>query len=171
MSNKGVYILSFLLVCSTICSAKRYIPAKTNSWSIMSGYEVNYTGNNGLLHGVYSFNKHNVDAGLNYNFSDGFTANPIIGIGIGYKYSVINNYKWTAAIGADYRRQKPLEIVNIQLLNYTTSVTYQWGKHFHINSKLGYGIAAERAASAGSFAQSNNISGSFFLGCVYRFSY
>jgi hypothetical protein len=147
---------------------KMYLPSKHYPWSLMMGFESNYTGNNALLHGSYLFQRSEIDAGLNYNLSDGFSANPVLGFGLGYQYKVVYNRKWSASIGLDYRRQKPLKIVNIQLLNYTTGVTYKFGEHFNIKSKLGYGLAAERAASAGSFAQSNTISGSFYLGCVYR---
>lgn len=161
-----------LVVISTFIYANNFVPMKKpqkSKWSLQMGFETNYTGNNGFLHAGYSIKKHKLEAGVNYNFSDGFAANPVLGIDLSYSYKVVESYRWSASIGLDYRRQKPLKIVNIQLLNYTTGVTYKWMPKLYLTSKLGYGLAAERAASAGSFAQSNNISGSFQFGCVYRF--
>jgi len=139
-----------------------------NKWSLLAAFEVNYTGNNSVLHALYSpVDRHSIEAGLNYNFSDGFSANPVLGFGVSYGYSIVKGKNWQAAIGMDYRRQKPLSIVNIQVLTYTTKASYQITDRLSAYSRLGYGLAVERARSAGAFSQSNNITGSFSLGCVF----
>lgn len=154
-----------LLIYSSVFSQNK----KPQKWSVLSGYEVTYTGNNAVLHAVYAPNaKHTLEAGFNYNFSDGFSANPVVGLGLSYGYTIINESKWKAAVGIDYRRQKPLAIVNIQSLMYTTRAQYNITDRWSVYSRLGYGLAAERARSAGSFSKSNNISGSFSLGCVFQ---
>jgi hypothetical protein len=135
-------------------------------WALLAAYEANYTGQNSILHALYSKQKHQLEAGINYNFSDGFAANPVIGLGFGYGYTILQDSHWTLRSGVGYRRQKPLTIVNIQILTYTQTMEYRLSKRLSAASKLSYGVAAERAASAGSFVQQNNITGSFTLGCV-----
>lgn len=138
-------------------------------WSLLSGYEVNYMGNNAIVHAQYTTStKHILEAGINYNFSDGFAENPVIGLGFAYGYKVLQNKRWNAVVGVDYRRQKPLAIVNVQTLLYTTSLSYQVYEKWSVYSRVGYGMAAERARSAGAFSQSNNITGSLSLGCVFQ---
>ncbi|MGB1039005.1 MAG: hypothetical protein ACPGYY_10195 [Bacteroidia bacterium] len=140
-----------------------------STWSISSGYETNYTGNNFSIHSNHIlFDKHHLGYGVNYNTSDGFSFNPVLGLGLSYGYKVVESSNWSVLLGLEYRRQKPLKIVNIQLINYTTTVKYSLSEKWQLESKVGYGVAAERAASAGSFAQSNNISGMFYFGCGYR---
>ena len=143
--------------------------SKSSSWKLQAGYEVNYTGHNAVLHAEYALNKHRIGGGVSYNFSDGFATNPLVGVGLSYGYVVLLSEKWQASLGIDYRRQKPLEIVNIQTLVLANSIEYKFTEHIGALSRIGYGVALERAASAGSFAQLNNISGLFLLGCVYSF--
>jgi long-subunit fatty acid transport protein len=138
-------------------------------WSLYPALEVNYTGYNSLINLAYTVKeKHVLEAGASYNMSDGFTANPTIGINISYRYKILASDRWSAAMGIDYRRQKPLDIVNIQMLCYTLNMTYRATKSISIHTRLGYGVAAERARSAGSFTQSNNITGLFQIGCGYH---
>jgi len=59
-----------------------------------------------------------------------------------------------------------LAIVNIQILTYTQGLVYNLNPKLAVTSRLGYGVAVERAASAGNFSQNNNVTGSFALGCV-----
>lgn len=158
-------ILAFVLVYAS--SFAQY--ASPKKWSILTGYEVNYTGNNAVVHGVYlPAARHTIEVGLSYNFSDGFATRHVIGLGVSYGYTIAEQGKWIAAIGVDYRRQKPLAIVNIQTITYTTRAQYQLNEKWSAYSRLGYGVAAERARSAGSFTQSNNITGSLSIGCVYQ---
>lgn len=157
-------VLVFAAV-GTVCAQDK-VPAK---WSLLTAYEVNYTGNNAVLHAVYKpHKKQTIEVGLNYNFSDGFAANPVVGLGISYSYSVLQTANWEATIGVDYRRQKPIAIVNIQTITYTTQIAYTINKRWSAFSRIGYGLAAERARSAGPFTQSNNITGSLSLGCVFH---
>lgn len=141
----------------------------TNSWHLQAGYEVNYTGHNTILHVEYALNNHLLGGGINYNLSDGFASNPVLGIGLSCGYIVVQNKKWQSSISVDYRRQKPLKIVNIQTVVLAQSVKYQINNHLGALSRIGYGFAAERTASAGSFAQFNNVSGLFTVACVYSF--
>ncbi len=155
-----------LLLNSTVASGQKKMPSK---WSLLTAYEVNYTGNNAVLHTVYKPHiKHTVEFGVNYNFSDGFAKNPLIGIGVSYGFSALQTASWDATLGMDYRRQKPLDIVNIQIITYTTKVAYIIGPKWSILTRLGYGLVLERARSAGPFTQSNNITGSSSLGCVFH---
>jgi hypothetical protein len=138
-------------------------------WSIHPAFEVNYTGYNSFVNLAYTAKENHVlEAGVSYNMSDGFTTNPTLGLNISYRYKILNSDRWSAAIGADYRRQKPLAIVNIQTLCYTTNMTFRATKSISIHTRLGYGVAAERARSAGSFSQSNNITGLCQIGCGYH---
>jgi len=142
---------------------------EVSKWSLLTAYEVCYSGNNALLHAVYKpGKKQTIEAGVNYNFSDGFVANPVVGIGISYGYSLLKNAHWEATIGVDYRRQKPLAIVNIQTIAYTNKVAYTIDHNWSVFTRLGYGVAVERARSAGPFTQGNNSTGSFSLGCVFQ---
>ena len=135
---------------------------------LSTGYEINYFGINGFMHGRFIKKNHVMEAGINYNFSDGFSDNPVLGVGIYYGYQISTLKKWSTAIGLDYRRQKPLKIVNIQTWCYTTSVEYSHNKNWSLLSRIGYGVATERSASDGSFNQFNNLTGSLFLSCVYH---
>ncbi len=159
-------ILCALLLCANALIAQENAEKR---WGILSGHEVNYTGNNAVLHALYEVNRrHTIEAGLNYNFSDGFAANPVIGLGVSYGYTIAARDKWNAAVGIDYRRQKPLSIVNIQTITYATKAKYNITDKWSAYSRVGYGVALERARSSGNFTQSNNISGSFSLGCVFH---
>ena len=140
-----------------------------SKWSVLGAYETNYMGNNMIVHLNYTQDKHQIQVGPNYNLSDGFSNNPVVGIGISYFYKVLSSDKWEASIGVDYRRQKPIKIVNIQTILFANSVSYKVLPKLFLNTRLGYGVAAERAASQGSFTQSNNISGALSIGCVYQF--
>lgn len=162
-----VRFLSISILCFLALQSKAEEVKK--NWSISLGYEANYTGNNFGIHSNHVvYDKHHLGYGLNYNASDGFSFNPVLGLGLSYGYNVVQSEKWTALVGLEYRRQKPLKIVNIQLINYTTSLQYNVNRRLMLESKVGFGVAAERAASAGSFAQTNNVSGLFYLGCGYR---
>ncbi|MFT4598048.1 MAG: hypothetical protein ACJAR8_001568 [Bacteroidia bacterium] len=165
MRKNRIFILCFTLVISLAGIAQ----SESSSWKLQAGYEVNYTGQNAVLHAEYALSKHRIGGGINYNFSDGFASNPVVGVGLSYGYVVLQNKKWQASLGIDYRRQKPLEIVNIQSLVLANSIEYKFTEHIGALSRIGYGVALERAASAGSFVQLNNISGLFLLGCVYSF--
>lgn len=161
--------VAWLVVLCSMAKLSYCQDKKDSKWSLLSGYEATYTGNNVILHAACLFaNSHELEAGLNYNFSDGFAANPVLGLGISYGYGILNTRNWKATVGADYRRQKPLDIVNIQTIMYTTKVQYNWQPRWGIYTRLGYGAAVERARSSGSFTQQNSISGSFSAGCVYR---
>jgi len=140
----------------------------SREWSIWTGYETNYSGNNMFLHTrVIVKEKHIVEGGLNYNLSDGYSSNPVIGVGLAYGYNIISSTKWVSTIGVEYRRQKPIPIVNVQTICYTSSLQYNIDSKFSMQTKIGYGLAAERNASAGNFSQFNNITGLFSLGCGY----
>jgi hypothetical protein len=165
MCKGRIYTLGIALVIALAGVAQ----GESSSWKLQAGYEVNYTGNNAVLHAEYAISNHRIGGGLNYNFSDGFTYNPVVGVGLSYGYVVLQNEKWQASLGIDYRRQKPLKIVNIQTLVLANSIEYKFTEHIGALSRIGYGVAVERAASAGSFAQLNNISGLFLVGCVYSF--
>lgn len=166
MMCKGrIYTLGITLLIALAGIAQ----SESSSWKLQAGYEVNYTGHNTVLHAEYAINNHRIGGGVNYNFSDGFASNPVVGVGLSYGYVVLQNEKWQASLGIDYRRQKPLEIVNIQTLVLANSLEYKFTEHIGALSRIGYGVAIERAASAGSFAQLNNISGLFLIGCVYSF--
>jgi hypothetical protein len=165
MRKNRIFILCFTLVISLAGIAQ----SESSSWKLQAGYEVNYTGNNAVLHAEYALSKHRIGGGINYNFSDGFASNPVVGVGLSYGYVVLQSEKWQASLGIDYRRQKPLKIVNIQTLVLANSIEYKFTEHIGALSRIGYGVALERAASAGSFAQLNNISGLFLIGCVYSF--
>jgi hypothetical protein len=165
MRKNRIFTLCFTLVITLAGIAQ----SESSSWKLQVGYEVNYTGHNAVLHAEYALSKHRIGGGINYNFSDGFASNPVVGVGLSYGYVVLQNEKWQASLGVDYRRQKPLEIVNIQTLVLANSIEYKFTEHIGALSRIGYGAALERAASAGSFAQLNNISGLFLIGCVYSF--
>jgi hypothetical protein len=165
MRKGRLVTLCFLLLITLIGIAQ----SESSEWKLQAGYEVNYTGHNAVLHAEYTLSKHRIGGGINYNFSDGFASNPVLGVGLSYGYVVLQSEKWQASLGIDYRRQKPLEIVNIQTLVLANSIEYKFTEHIGALSRIGYGVALERAASAGSFAQLNNISGLFLLGCVYSF--
>ena len=165
--------MSFRVLLSTIILITYFASngqlANESKWSTLAAYEVNYMGVNGIMHGVYSpNNKHDIEAGLSYNFSDGFSFNPVFGVGVSYNYNFINAEKWKSSVGADYRRQKPLSITNIQVLSYTTRAVYKVTSRYDAFIRLGYGVAMERSRSRGAFVQSNNITGSLSIGCVFR---
>lgn len=162
-------LVTLLVVFCSIVNSSFCEEKKDSKWSLLSGYEATYTGNNAVLHAAYiSRDNHVLEAGLNYNFSDGFASNPVIGFGMSYGYNILNYSKWQTSIGADYRRQKPVDIVNIQTLMYTTKVQFNWHPRWSIYTRIGYGVAVERARSSGSFTQQNSVSGSFSTGCAYR---
>jgi hypothetical protein len=135
---------------------------------LLTGYEINYFGKNVFVHGRFVKKNHVMEAGINYNFSDGFSDNPVLGVGVYYGYQISTSKKWSTALGIDYRRQKPLKIVNIQNWCYSTSVEYSHNKNWSLLSRIGYGVAIERSASAGSFDQFNNLTGSLSISCVYH---
>ena len=135
---------------------------------ILAGYEINYFGKNSFIHSRLLKNNHIIEMGINYNFSDGFSDNPVIGVGVYYGYQIISSKKWETSLGAEYRRQKPLKFVNIQTWCYTTSVQYNFKPKWSLLSRIGYGVATERSASDGSFDQFNNLTGSISLSCVYH---
>lgn len=165
MIYKRLFICTYILL---VVLTHSYAQGVTK-WSIHPAFEVNYSGYNSLINIAYTAKeKHVLEAGASYNMSDGFTANPTIGLNISYRYKILASDSWSAAMGIDYRRQKPLAIVNIQTLCYTTNVVYKATKSISIHTRLGYGVAAERARSAGSFTQSNNITGLFQIGCGYH---
>jgi len=139
------------------------------SFSILGGYEINYFGKNGLIHPRFEHKNNILEFGTNYNFSDGFSNNPVLGIGIYYGYKLAEKNKWSAELGIEYRRQKPLRIVNIQTICYTSSMVYSINENWRAISRIGYGVATERSASAGSFDQFNNITGSVSILCAYIF--
>jgi hypothetical protein len=141
---------------------------KPKKWAVLTAYEANYTGTNGIIHAQYTKNNNQLEAGLNYNFSDGFSTSPVLGIGLAYGFEILRNDKFSITSGINYRRQKPLAIVNIQILTYTQGLVYKLSPKIAVTSRLGYGVAAERAASAGNFSQNNNLTGSFTLGCVFH---
>ncbi len=165
MYKDRLFILSITLLIAQAGIAQ----SDSTSWKLHAGYEMNYTGNNTVLQAEYAINNHRIGGGVNYNFSDGFTFNPVVGFGLSYGYVVLQSEKWQASLGIDYRRQKPLKIVNVQTLVLANSIEYKFTEHIGALSRIGYGVAVERAASAGSFAQLNNISGLFLVGCVYSF--
>ncbi len=157
-------IVCILCLMSLIVSAQN----KDVVSQLSTGYEINYFGKNGFLHGRFVKKNHVMEAGINYNFSDGFSDNPVLGVGVYYGYQISTSKKWSAALGLDYRRQKPLKIVNIQTWCYTTSIEYIHSKYWSLLSRIGYGVATERSASAGSFDQFNNLTGSLSISCVYH---
>lgn len=139
------------------------------TYQLMTGYEINYFGKNGFINGRIIKNNHIIETGINYNFSDGFSDNPVLGIAAYYGYQIMSIKKWKTVLGADYRRQKPLKIVNIQTWCYSTSIIYEYNEQWSLLSRIGYGVAIERSASAGSFDQFNNLTGSILISCVYQF--
>lgn len=163
MSYRLIFNLILCLISIFLSAQDKHINRQ-----LITGYEVNYFGKNGFVHGRFLKNNHILETGINYNFSDGFSDDPVIGIGIYYGYQIITSKKWQTALGAEYRRQKPLKIVNIQTWCYTTSVQYNYNSHWSLLSRVGYGVATERSASAGSFDQFNNLTGSVSLSCVYQ---
>ena len=164
MDSKNIGI-SFIFAILCVAS---YGQDKINSWSVLTAYEANYTGTNGIVHVQYTRSIHQFEAGLNYNISDGFSDNQVLGIGLAYGFKIVNSEKWNVTSGINYRRQKPLAIVNIQILTYSQELAYKLNPKIALTSRLGYGVAAERAASAGNFSQNNNLTGSFTLGCVFQ---
>jgi hypothetical protein len=158
-------LIIFILSIMSILSSAQDQPFQKQ---ILAGYEINYFGKNSFVHGRFLKNNHIIETGINYNFSDGFSDDPVIGIGLYYGYQVITSKKWKTFLGAEYRRQKPLKIVNIQTLCYTTSVQYNYKPNWSLLSRIGYGVATERSASDGSFDQFNNLTGSISLSCVYH---
>jgi long-subunit fatty acid transport protein len=166
MAFRNIFLIGLFIVTYNVSVAQE----STKKWAMMGAYEVNYTGRNAILHAQYHINNHELEAGVNYNFSDGFSNNPVVGVGLSYSYVVLHNEHWSLAAGLHYRRQKPLAIVNIQTITYTNGLTYHWKPKIAFTARLGYGVVAERAASAGNFSQNNNLTGSFTLGCVYRLS-
>ena len=153
--------LIILGLCHNSCAQD-----KPKKLAVVTAYEASYTGTNGIIHAQYTKKQHQFEAGLNYNFSDGFSNNPVLGIGMAYGLEILTNDKWSVTAGINYRRQKPLAIVNIQILTYTQGLVYNLNPKLAVTSRLGYGVAVERAASAGNFSQNNNVTGSFALGCV-----
>ena len=111
---------------------------------------------------------HVFDLGLLYNLSDGFTNRPVPGVRLFYGYQILKSERWDVVTGLSYVREKPLKIVNIQMLNYATSTSLKLNEKLSFRTQIGYGVALERAASAGAFSQSNNISGALSLGCAYK---
>ena len=86
---------------------------KPKKWAVVTAYEASYTGTNGIIHAQYTKKQHQFEAGLNYNFSDGFSNNPVFGIGMAYGLEILTNDKWSVTAGINYRRQKPLAIVKL----------------------------------------------------------
>lgn len=161
--NKSLWISLVLLIMGTAAFCQN-----TPEYSFWSGYEANYSGNNVFIHTrIITGENHVLEGGLNYNLSDGFSLNPVIGVGISYSYKILSRAKWASTIGVEYRRQKPLKIVNVQTLCYTSGLQYRINDKLKVQTKIGYGLAAERNASAGNFSQFNNISGLFSFGCGY----
>lgn len=158
----------YILLLGMLFTPQIFAQKDSLSTQIMAAYEVNYFGKNSLIHGRFVLKNHVLETGLNYNFSDGFSTNPVLGVGLYYGYQVISSDKWKAELGAEYRRQKPLTIVNIQTWCYTSTIQYIITNKVSTLTRLGYGVATERSASAGSFDQFNNITGSLSLGCVYH---
>ena len=56
--------------------------------SFQTKNEINYFGKNGFLHGRFVKKNHVMEAGINYNFSDGFSDNPVLGVGVYYGYQI-----------------------------------------------------------------------------------
>lgn len=165
MKESRLFLIIIILGAALFSCAQETV----SGWSIISGYEANYFGNNVNLQTRYTIkNKHLLDAGLAYNISDGFANNPVLGLDLDYAYKVVNENKLSSSLGISYRRQKPLEIVNIQLINLTHAIQYKFTKNFSVLSTMGYGVAVERSASSRQFSQFNSLSGSFSLRCVYQ---
>ncbi|NNJ54590.1 MAG: hypothetical protein HKP14_00580 [Bacteroidia bacterium] len=143
--------------------------AQDKSFGLRTGLETNYTGINALLNGVYEINNHTLELGINYNLVDGFSNSPVIGQNFSYSYTLAKRNKLSTFIGFEYRRQKPIKIVNVQLIMYSMGMEYKFTEHITAHSKVGYGVAAERALSSQSFSQSNILTGYFQLGCGYQF--
>lgn len=160
-----------ILFITIFCFVTSFVDAQNEdlTYQLMTGYEINYFGKNGFVHGRLIKNNQIIETGINYNFSDGFSDNPVLGIGAYYGYQIMSTEKWKTALGAEYRRQKPLKIVNIQTWCYSTSITYKYNEQWSLLSRIGYGVATERSASAGSFDQFNNLTGSLSISCVYQF--
>lgn len=164
MIIRCLFIVTFLgISVSEVFSQK-----VQNSWIPTAGYEANYSGNNIFLRGLYiTSTKHNLMVGLSYNYSDGFSNNPVVGIDLGYGYTVVENDNWQSTIGVDYRRQKPISNINVQTICLSQTLSFHIAENWIAQSKIGYGIAVERNASAGQFSQFNNLTGLFSLGCGY----
>ena len=155
-------VLMLLIMCLNLS-------AQDKSLGLRGAIETNYTGINTALTGVYQFNNHAIELGVNYNLSDGFSNSPVIGQSVSYHYKVAERNNLSSSIGLEYRRQKPIKIVNIQLVMISMGMEYRFTDHILAHSKLGYGLASERALSAQSFSQSNILTGFIQLGCGYQF--
>ena len=164
MISRLRYSIFFLLVILGV-----HVKAQDKSFGLRAALETNYTGINTSLNGVYKFNHHSLELGFSYNFSDGFSNNPVIGQNLSYHFTLAERNKMSSTIGLEYRRQKLIKIVNVQLIMISMGLEYQFTDHILAHSKLGYGIASERALSSQSFSQSNILTGFIQLGCGYHF--
>ena len=154
---------------AVLCSISSYAQSPKADWSALVGYGLSYSGTNVHAEARRVGQKgHVFDLGLLYNLSDGFTNRPVPGVRLFYGYQILKSERWDVVTGLSYVREKPLKIVNIQMLNYATSTSLKLNEKLSFRTQIGYGVALERAASAGAFSQSNNISGALSLGCAYK---
>ena len=154
---------------AALCSISSNAQAPKADWSALVGCGISYTGYNVHAEARRVGQKgHVLDFGLLYNLSDGYTNRPVPGVRLFYGYQILKSERWDVVTGLSYVREKPLKIVNIQMLNYATSTSFNLNEKLTLRTQIGYGVALERAASAGAFSQSNNISGTLSLGCVYQ---
>lgn len=166
MLYKYALLLAYLGLYTTAIAQN----SEKKKWSVMAGYEVNFMGNNALIH-LQHFRKevHLLEGGVSYNLSDGFADRPVLGLDIGYGYRLLSKDKWSMYTGVDYRLQRPISILNIQTITYTQSIQYRPIARVQATARVGYGVATARARSAGTFTQTNSPTGSLLLSCGYLF--
>ena len=166
MLFRPTVVVGFLLIeCMAFAQQ-----TKEHQWNVISGFEVNYTGNNTFLRIQHIGKKnHLLEAGVSYNVSDGFADRTVLGIDLGYGYRLLTKEKWSLFTGVDYRLQRPIKILNIQTLTYTNTLNYFLLPQVMASVRLGYGVATARARSAGVFTQTNSPTGSLMLSCGYLF--
>ena len=92
-----------------------------------------------------------------WNFPINLTFNPLISA------IAAGNTAIAATTTLNYSIQK---VYPHDTTAYTQGLVYNLNPKLAVTSRLGYGVAVERAASAGNFSQNNNVTGSFALGCV-----
>jgi long-subunit fatty acid transport protein len=160
------YRLLFVVILMSFIS---HLKAQNVNFGAKVSGELNYTGYNTQLDFLTVIKSHQIGIEMHYNLSDGYLTNPVIGHGINYGYVILNNDRWQASIGLDYKRQKPLEHLIIHVVNYGLGAGYKITEHLSITNTIGYGTAVELVRLNGQTKKSNNISGSLQLGCAYFF--
>jgi len=155
--------LMLLLFC------KQSFAQKHLDISVGTSLETNYTGYNISLNSTFVYSKNSIGLGVNYNLSDGFINNPVIGFEFDYKYKIVDNKKWSSWVGGDYFHQKPINNLNIDALFYTFTQKLNLLNNFFLVNHLGYGVAIESTKLSGRKVTSNSITGLFNVGCEYQF--